>query len=184
MCSRVWGLAGSSLRLRKGWLPLRFWLFFNVGIPIPNPTLLCSLVSLCQHFLRTLDRESEIVKDTGHMGWMVRDGEFFFNHSGNHRTRPHARRESICHGTTIEDIRKPLSLLLQHTRRAPRPVPIQNAIDSMLLPVPYPDAHLGRVDLEDVGNLRSCLTFHVQCHRMETSRSPICPISQSFFCSA
>lgn len=45
------------LRLRRGLPLLRFWLFFNVGVLIANPSGLMCFVSLCQHLFGMLNRK-------------------------------------------------------------------------------------------------------------------------------
>ena len=176
MCDRELGLAGSSLRLQRGALLLRSLLFFNAWILIANPAGLQNLISFRQHFLRTLNGKSKLVKDTGNMGRMVGDRKFLLNDSGDHGARPHARSESVCHRTAVQDVGQFLSLIIGHAWWTSRSMPLKNSIHSALLPVPQPHRDFGTVNLEDVSNFRSCPAFHIESNCVKTSSNTICPI--------
>ena len=177
-CGRAWGLAGSSLRLRRGGPHLRSWLFFNVGVLISDPAVLRGLISFRQDLRGALHRKSKGMENAGNMGRVVSDGKLLFNDPGDDGTCPHSRGESICDRATVQDIAKFLPLALGHGRRAPRSVSLQGAVDAMLLVVSQPNADLGAMDLEELGNMRRCLALHVECNGVKPVGNAIRSITQ------
>ena len=115
------------------------------------------------------------------MGWIIGNIKFFFNDPGRHRARPYARCEAVCDRTAVQNIGKVLPLSGGHGRRASRPMPFQDAVHTVFLPVSQPYGYLGTMYFEDVGNLRGGLAFHVENNRMESSCNAICSLTERLF---
>jgi len=178
---KEWGPAGRWLRLRRGSRLLRSWLFFNIRIAIPHPSRLSLLVRTCQDLPGTLDGEVQFVKNTGDMGRMVGNREFFLNNSGDHRAGPNAGIESIGNWAAVQDVPQSLQLLIGEFLGATRAVPLKNSFHAPLLPMVQPKRDFGPMHFEETGNFRGGSSFHIEHHRMQSSRHPVGPFLGSLF---
>jgi hypothetical protein len=57
-------------------------------------------------------------------------------------------------------------------------MPLKDSVHSTLLPVPQPHGNLGTVNLEDVGNFRRRLAFHIESNCVKAASNTICPVAE------
>src|SRR3990172_5191329 len=112
------------------------------------------------------------------MGGMVREREFIFNHSGDHRASPHPGAKSVSHGAGLQNIGQLLALAFGESRRPTAAVPFEDPLQPILLPTLQPQANVRAMHFEDISNLGSCSALHIESHGMKSVGHPVGSIAQ------
>ena len=102
------------------------------------------------------------------MGWMVRQREFIFNDSGDHRASPHTGTKPISYRAGLQDVGQLLALVLRNSRRTARAVSFQNSLHPINLPALQPQANVRAMNFKDIGNFGSASPLHIESHGVKS----------------
>jgi hypothetical protein len=177
-----WG--GNWLRLRRGWRPFRFGLFFKVGISVTNPFRLKRLIGFGQDLSRPLDRELKAVQDAGNMGGMIGKRKFLFNDPGHHRAGPYPGTKAVSHRARFQNVGQLLALGCGERRGTARAMSFENSLQPLFSPVLQPQANVGTMNFKHIGNFWSGSTFHVESDCVKSVGHPVGAVAQSLLANS
>lgn len=104
---------------------------------LANPTLLPLQISPSQSLGWPLPRKSYPMENLPNMSLMIHYPKLRLDHMLSPRTRPNARRKSISHRPTIQNLRQTLQLLLCQSPGPPRMIFLPEA--PLLCPASHTD---------------------------------------------
>jgi len=115
------------------------------------------------------------------MGRMVRQREFICDDSSDHRAGPHPGAKTIGHGTRLQDVSQLLALARRHSCWAPGAVSFEDTLQPINLPPFQPQTNIGAMNFENIGDLGSAASLHIESHCVKPVGHPIGTVPQGLF---
>ena len=95
-----------------------------------------------------LNRKAYGFQHLTHMARVIGNAEFFVNHIPDHDRSPYAAVEPVCDRSAFDDVCQKAFLLFGKSGWPPAPMPFEEAVFPVEIPVFYPRIDCGAVGLE------------------------------------
>jgi hypothetical protein len=112
------------------------------------------------------------------MGGMVRQREFIFYDSGDHRASPDTGAKAISHRAGLKNVGQLLALAFRNSRRPAGAVSFQDSLHPINLPTLQPQANVRAMNFKDISNFGSGSALHIESHGVKSVGHPIGTFAQ------